>query len=76
MRFAIRHEIKNRLRIHLCVKRLSFREADTLEYYLRSFDEVNEVRIYERTADVVIRFDGDRSRITSLVNDFSFDVNI
>ncbi len=73
MRFSIRHEIKNRLRIHLCVKRLSFREADTLEYYLRSFDEVNEVRIYERTADVVIRFDGDRSRITSLVNDFSFD---
>ncbi|MCR5475423.1 MAG: heavy metal translocating P-type ATPase [Lachnospiraceae bacterium] len=73
MRFAIRHEIRNRIRLHLDLKRLTFREADTLEYYLRSFDQVTEVRVYERTADAVVYFTGDRSDIITIVRDFSFD---
>ncbi len=73
MNFTIRHEIKNRIRLHLPMKRLSFREADIFEYYLRSFDEIGEVRIYERTADAVIFFDCDRSRVTEIVKDFSFE---
>ena len=72
MRFAIRHEIKNRIRVHLPMDHLSFREADTLEYYLRSFEEVTEVRVYERTADAVIFFDCDRLRITEIVSAFFF----
>ena len=35
MRFAIKHEIKGRLRVHYPFEHLSFREADTLEYYLK-----------------------------------------
>ncbi|MCR4595620.1 MAG: heavy metal translocating P-type ATPase [Lachnospiraceae bacterium] len=73
MNFTIRHELKNRIRLHLSVKRLSFREADILEYYLRGFDEISDVRVYERTADAVIFFDCDRSRITEIVRAFSFD---
>lgn len=73
MRFAIRHEIKNRIRVHLPMDHLSFREADTLEYYLRSFEEVTEVRVYERTADVAVRFTGERSGIIAIFRGFSFD---
>ena len=73
MRFTIRHEIKNRIRIHLPMDHLSFREADTLEYYLRSFEEVTEVRVYERTADVAVRFTGERSGIIAIFRGFSFD---
>ena len=73
MRFAIRHEIKNRIRVHLPMDHMSFREADTLEYYLRSFEEVTEVRVYERTADAAVRFTGERSRIIAIFRDFSFD---
>ncbi|MCR5502372.1 MAG: heavy metal translocating P-type ATPase [Lachnospiraceae bacterium] len=73
MNYTIRHELKNRIRLHLPRKRLSFREADTFEYYLRGFDEINDVRVYERTADAVIFFDCDRSRITEIVRAFSFD---
>ena len=73
MNFTIRHELKNRIRLHLPMKRLSFREADILEYYLRGFDEIGEVRVYERTADAVIFFDCDRSRVTEIVKDFSFE---
>ncbi|SCX82115.1 ATPase, P-type (transporting), HAD superfamily, subfamily IC/heavy metal translocating P-type ATPase [Lachnospiraceae bacterium XBB2008] len=73
MNFTIRHELKNRIRLHLPMKRLSFMEADIFEYYLRGFDEIGEVRVYERTADAVIFFDCDRSRVTELVKDFSFE---
>ncbi|MCR5238496.1 MAG: heavy metal translocating P-type ATPase [Lachnospiraceae bacterium] len=73
MRFEIRHEIKNRIRLHLSRKRLSFREADSLEYYLDSFEGIEEVRVYERTADVIVRFTGDRSRIIEIIRAFSFD---
>ena len=72
MNITIKHEIRNRIRVHLPRKRLSFREADTLEYYMKSFDEVREVQVYERTADVVIFFSCDRSRILDIVKAFSF----
>ncbi len=55
------------------MKRLSFKEADSFEYYLRGFDEIGEVRVYERTADVVIFFDCDRSRVAKIVKNFSFE---
>lgn len=73
MRFTIKHEIRNRMRIHLAMKRMTFREADTFDYYLKSFAEIREVKVYERTADAVIVFEGDRDRITEIVKGFSFD---
>ncbi|MCR5208925.1 MAG: heavy metal translocating P-type ATPase [Lachnospiraceae bacterium] len=73
MKYAIRHEIKNRMRIHLAMNRMSFREADILEYYLKSFDEIREVRVYERTADVAIFFDCDRSKILEIIRNFSVE---
>lgn len=63
MKFTVKHEIKNRIRIHLAMKRMTFREADTFEYYLKSFDEIKEVRVYERTADAAVVYDCDRSKI-------------
>ena len=36
MRFRIVHEIKGRMRIHVSQKRMSYEEADTLQYYLES----------------------------------------
>ncbi|MCR4755217.1 MAG: heavy metal translocating P-type ATPase [Lachnospiraceae bacterium] len=73
MRFTIKHEIRNRMRIHLAMKRMSFREADTFDYYLRSIAKIREVKVYERTADAVIVYDGDRNRIIELIKEFFFD---
>ncbi|MCR4788178.1 MAG: heavy metal translocating P-type ATPase [Lachnospiraceae bacterium] len=73
MKFTIKHEIKNRLRIHLPMKRMSFRQADIFEYYLKTFDEIKEVKVYERTADAVVLFSCDGSRIKEIISDFSFD---
>ncbi len=72
MKFTVRHEIKKRIRIHLAMKRMSFREADTFEYYLKSFGEVKEARVYERTADAAIVYDCDRAKIIDIIKSFSF----
>ena len=73
MRFTIKHEIKGRIRVHLPMKRMSYEEADTLEYYLTNQEEIREVKVYERTADVAIFFDCDRYRVAEILNDFSFE---
>ena len=73
MRFTIKHEIPGRLRVHFPMKYFSFREADTLEYYLKGFEEIREVKVYERTADAVIRFRCGRTKILGILKDFSFE---
>lgn len=73
MKFKIEHEIKGRLRIHLALKRLTFKEADSFEYYLNKFAGIKKVKVYERTADAVIFYDCDRMQIINYIRKFSFD---
>ena len=46
MKFAVRHEIKGRIRIHICGKRMSCRDADILQYYLDGLEGVYQAGIY------------------------------
>lgn len=72
MKFVIRHEIRGRLRVHLCQERMTIRQADLLSYYLYSLDGVQEVKVYERTADASIVFAGDRMEIIEKIRKFSY----
>ena len=45
------HEIKGRMRIHICQKRMTFKEADILEYYLSIQKQITAVKVYERNQD-------------------------
>lgn len=56
MKFKLKHEIVGRIRVSLDAKRLTFDEADVLEYYLTRLPELDSVKVYERTADVVLSF--------------------
>lgn len=73
MKFLIKHETGKRLRVHLPMKRMTYREADTLDYYLNGFSEISEVKVYERTADTVITYNCDRKQIIEIIRSFSFD---
>ena len=73
MKFKIEHEIKGRLRIHLALNRLTYKEADSFEYYLNRFTGIKKVKVYERTADAVIFYDCDRMQIINYIRKFSFD---
>lgn len=77
MQIKIQHEIKKRIRFSIEDKRkLSFREADIMQYYLLSLDGVTSAKVYERTGDVAFSHRGDkgvRDDIMEKLNDFSFD---
>lgn len=46
MKFAIKHEIKGRIRIHLAQKRMTYRQADILQYYLEDQANISKVTVY------------------------------
>lgn len=72
MRFQIKHEIKGRLRVHVIQKRMSFSQADTLQYYLMGLPGVQKVKIQNRTCDVVIEYDADREALLKELQRFSY----
>ena len=73
MKFYIKHSIKGRLRVHMDVKRMTYKQADILEYYLKNVESVYEVKVYEKTCDVVISYTNDKKYIVRKLLDFSYD---
>lgn len=73
MKFKIQHEIKGRMRIHIARKQMSFKEADILEYYLLRQSFVTSVKIYERTCDAAVCYEGDREQVIRAIREFSYD---
>lgn len=56
MRFVILHESSKRIRIRTPYLHMSFRQADLLEYYLKSLVAVKDVSVDERTGNATIYF--------------------
>lgn len=72
MKCTIQHDIPGRLRVHLCCGRMSLRQADVLEYYLRSQAGVQSVKVYDRTQDAVVRYTGEKKTVLHALAAFSF----
>ena len=73
MKFIIRHEIKGRIRIHLCQNHMTMRQADLLAWFLSNQPMVEEAKVYERTADAVIHFRGERKELIRAILDFTYE---
>lgn len=73
MKFIIKHEIRGRLRIHILRERMTYREADTLQYALSQPPFVTKVTVQSRTQDAVICYEGERERVTALLSGFEFE---
>ena len=73
MKCKILHESAGRMRVHLACRRMTLRQADVLEYYLRNVDGVSEVAVYDRTQDAVIAYRADRAALIRALAAFSFD---
>ena len=73
MKFVIRHEIRGRFRVHMMQDRMSYREADILEYVLSKYSFITKVTVHRQTQDVVICYEGGRNRILSLLRDFRYE---
>ncbi len=73
MKCKILHETKARMRIRVLRFRMTYEQADKLEYYLRSLDGVKKATVNERTMDAVIFFERGRDRIIEALSAFDFE---
>lgn len=72
MKCRILHESRGRLRVHILQSRMTFRQADILEIYLRSKQFVTAVKVFDRTCDAVIKYSGKRSEVIDALAGFSY----
>lgn len=73
MKFIIKHEVKGRLRIHVIRNRMTCAEADILCWTLEKQEDITSVKVYERTADAVIYYTGDREELIDRLRKFRFE---
>ena len=73
MRFKIEHEIRGRVRLHICQKRMTCRQADQLEYFLTKLNGVISVKVVERNQDVVICYSNNREEMLRAIQRFSYE---
>ena len=73
MKFNIKHEIRGRLRIHVIQEKMTCAEADTLFWYLDRQSNITDVKVYERTADAVICYTGERAALIRLLKNFRYE---
>ena len=73
MKFTIKHESRGRMRVHMEQYRMSYEQADTLLYVIHNHKNVTFVKVYDRTADAVIEYVGDREEIIDLLRHFHYE---
>lgn len=73
MKFTIKHESRGRMRVHMEQYRMTYEQADTLLYVLHNHRNVTFVKVYDRTADAVIEYVGDREQIIELLRHFHYE---
>ena len=73
MKFLIKHEVQGRPRIHVIRNRMTCAEADVLCWVLEKQKNVVKVKVYERTADAVIYYTGDREELIHGLKQFHFE---
>ena len=72
MKFTIKHEIPGRICIHMEQKQMSYKEADTLLYYLDTLEYVTQAKVYRRTADACVCFSGKRELLIQALRKFRY----
>lgn len=73
MKFTIKHESRGRMRVHMEQYRMTYEQADTLLYVIHNHRNVTFVKVYDRTADAVIEYVGDREKIIELLRHFHYE---
>jgi len=73
LKFYIKHESRGRIRIHLAQKRMSSVQAETLLYYLQNQDQVSFAKVYDRTGDAVICYEGERAAVIRMIQLFHYE---
>lgn len=73
MKATIVHESRGRMRLRLNIPRLSVADADRLDLWLAGHPEIIDVKVFERTAGVIIRYNGERRTVLDEIARFNWD---
>lgn len=73
MDFTVLHKSRGRIRVHLRRRRMSLAEADQLEEALNALPGVRAAKVYDRTCDAVIQYEGRQQPIAEALLAFRFD---
>lgn len=72
MKFTIKHEIPGRTVFIWNRNQMSYKEADTLLYYLDTLEYVTQAKVYRRTADACVCFSGKRELLIQALRKFRY----
>lgn len=73
MKFIIKNESRGRIRILVAQKRMTFEQADTLQYFLMKLDGVTDAKVNENTCGAVICYRGNRDEILKELKRFCYE---
>ncbi len=73
MKFIIKNESRGRIRILVPQKRMTFEQADTLQYFLMKLDGVTDAKVNENTCGAVICYRGNRDEILKELKRFRYE---
>ena len=72
MRATIEHESRSRMRLRLRQKKMTLRQADLLEAWLKGQPWAREAVVHERTCCVILTYGGDRETVLSAIGSFTW----
>ena len=67
MRATIEHESRGRMRLRLRQKKMTLRQADLLEAWLKGQPWARDAVVHERTCCVILTYRGDRETVLSAI---------
>lgn len=73
MRFKILYESDSRIRVQILQKNMSFKQADTLLYYVRHIKGVTFARVADKTCTATIKFTVDKWDIAAALQRFDYE---
>ena len=72
MRATIEHESRGRMRLRLRQKKMTLRQADLLEVWLKGQPWARDAVVHERTCCVILTYGGDRETVLSAIGSFTW----
>ncbi len=74
MKFKILHENKTRVRFHVIQREvMTYEQADTLLYFLQTQKGISYAKVFDRTADAIVEYDGNRQNLIHLLQTFHYE---
>jgi len=73
MKCTVLHESKGRIRVHICRSRMTLRQADIAEYSLAALSGVRDVKVFDRTCDIIISYECPRGAVIKALSELSLD---